>query len=94
MSTITPFEFESNQIPGISLISFFLWFVAKDVAVALGYENSNEAINAHCYGVAKRYPISDSLGRTQKVRIIAEPDVSKFGYSYLDKYKRKEERYE
>ncbi|RKL52314.1 Bro-N domain-containing protein (plasmid) [Candidatus Liberibacter asiaticus] len=75
MSTITPFEFESNKIRTIVDKDQNIWFVAKDVATALGYENSNEAINAHCYGVAKRYPISDSLGRTQKVRIIAEPDV-------------------
>jgi prophage antirepressor-like protein len=29
----------------------------------------------HCRGVAKRYPISDSLGRTQEVRVLGEPDV-------------------
>ncbi len=75
MSTITPFDFESNKIRTVVDKDKSIWFVAKDIAVVLGYKNSNEAINDHCMGAAKRYPISDSLGRTQKVRIIAEPDV-------------------
>lgn len=50
-------------------------FVAKDVAEALGYTNTNDAIQKFCNGVAKRYPISDSLGRMQKVRVIYEPDL-------------------
>ena len=64
-------------------------FVAKDVAVALGYENSNEAINKFCDGVAIRYPISDRLGRKQEVRVIDEPDVYRliFG-SKLESAKR------
>ncbi|XCD51801.1 BRO family protein (plasmid) [Candidatus Liberibacter asiaticus] len=57
MSTITPFEFESNKIRTIVDKDQNIWFVAKDVATALGYENSNEAINAHCKGVTKRYPL-------------------------------------
>jgi prophage antirepressor-like protein len=32
-------------------------FVAKDVAERLGYANTNEAIQRHCRGVVKRYPI-------------------------------------
>ncbi|XCD63201.1 BRO family protein (plasmid) [Candidatus Liberibacter asiaticus] len=57
MSTITPFEFESNKIRTIVDKDQNIWFVAKDVATALGYENSNEAINDHCKGVTKRYPL-------------------------------------
>jgi len=33
----------------------------------------NQIAHKHCRGVAKRYPIRDSLGRTQEVRILAEP---------------------
>ena len=40
-------------------------FVAKDVATILGYANTNNAINTHCGGGVIRYPISDSLGRSQ-----------------------------
>ncbi len=51
------------------------WFVAKDVAQTLGYANTKDAIKRHCHGVVKRYPIVDSLGRTQQVRIITESDI-------------------
>lgn len=50
-------------------------FCAKDVAVALGYMNHNDAIKRHCRGVVKRYPIVDSLGRAQEAAFIAEPDM-------------------
>lgn len=50
-------------------------FCAKDVAQALGYKNTQDAIGKHCHGVAKRYPIVDQLGRTQEARFITEPDV-------------------
>lgn len=63
-------------------------FVAKDVAVALGYENSNEAINKFCKGVANRYPLSTKGGK-QELRVIDEPDVYRliFG-SKLESAKR------
>lgn len=50
-------------------------FCAKDVATALGYKNTKDAISKHCRGVAKRYPITDQLKRTQEARFITEPDV-------------------
>ena len=50
-------------------------FCAKDVATALGYANTNDAVQAHCRGVVIRYPISDSLGRTQNARFIREGDM-------------------
>lgn len=49
-------------------------FCAKDVAEALGYTNSNDAIGKHCKGVAKRYPLPTG-GGTQSLRVIGEPDV-------------------
>lgn len=51
------------------------WFVGKDVAEALGYEEPGNAIRQHCRGGAKYTPISDSLGRKQETRIISEPDL-------------------
>jgi len=33
----------------------------------------NQIAHKHCRGVVKRHPIRDSLGRTQEVRILAEP---------------------
>lgn len=52
------------------------FFVAKDVAAALGYKNTKKALSDHCgYGVTKRYPIVDNMGRHQEARIIPKPDV-------------------
>lgn len=52
-------------------------FCAKDIAAALGYENPTKAVRDHCRqdGGPKRYPIVDSLGRTQQARFITEGDV-------------------
>lgn len=49
--------------------------MAKDVAELLGYVNTNKAISAHCYGVPFHYPIVDNMGRSQKTRLISEPDL-------------------
>lgn len=50
-------------------------FCAKDVALALGYKDTNNAIKQHCRGVAIHHPITDSLGRTQEARFITEGDM-------------------
>lgn len=52
-------------------------FCGRDVAAALGYTNTKDALSKHCKsdGVAFRYPIRDSLGRTQEARFITEGDV-------------------
>lgn len=50
-------------------------FCGKDVTKSLGYKNPNKAIGDHCRGVTKRYPIQDSLGRTQESVFITEPDL-------------------
>ena len=51
-----------------------IYFVGTDVAKALGYTNPRKALKDHVDkdDVTKRYPISDSLGRIQKVNIINE----------------------
>lgn len=50
-------------------------FVAKDIATILGYADTSRAINAHCGGAVIHRPISDSLGRSQEMRVIYEPDL-------------------
>lgn len=50
------------------------YFVGKDICIALGYSNHNKAMNDHCKGVTKRYPLH-TPGGVQEVRIIAEPDM-------------------
>lgn len=49
-------------------------FCAKDVAIALGYKDSTNAIKQHCRGVVKRH-LTDGLGRDQITNFIPEGDV-------------------
>ena len=74
MSDVTVFNFRSHNVRTI-LIDNEPWFVAKDVAEALGYKDPSMATRSHCRGVSKLHPIIDTLGRTQEVRIIREPDL-------------------
>lgn len=49
------------------------YFMASDVAKALGYSNPNKAVNDHCKAITKCYiPIS---GKEQEVNFIPEGDV-------------------
>lgn len=50
------------------------YFIGKDVAEALGYSNTNDALARHCKGVVKRYPLPTE-GGIQEVRIISEGDM-------------------
>lgn len=47
--------------------------VAKDVATALGYKNTNDAINKHCKGVVKHDTLTN--GGKQEMNIIPEGDI-------------------
>lgn len=49
------------------------WFVAKDVADALGYRDATNAIKSHCKGVAKHHLPTN--GGSQEMSIISERDV-------------------
>lgn len=48
------------------------WFVGKDVAVALGYTNSRDAIATHVFADDKGVESIDTLGGRQKMTIINE----------------------
>lgn len=69
--------FNNNQFGALRTFEEYgqVLFCGKDVAKALGYKNSNKAIGDHCRGITKRYPIQDSLGRTQEAVFITEPDL-------------------
>ncbi len=69
---IIPFNFESKEIRVIEIDSE-PWFVAKDIAVALGYSDPSDAINRHCKGVGET-PIPTS-GGMQNTKIINENSV-------------------
>lgn len=74
-TSIQPFDFRGLTVRAFENEQGKPLFCAKDVAEALGYKNTNDAISAHCHGVANRYPIIDSLGRTQAAVFISEGDL-------------------
>lgn len=49
-------------------------FCGRDIAAALGYANTKDALAKHCKGVANCYPLQ-TPGGIQEVRFIAEGDV-------------------
>lgn len=49
-------------------------FCGKDVAAALGYKDTTNAIKQHCRGVVKRH-LTDKLGREQEMNFIPEGDI-------------------
>ncbi|MDF4005302.1 Bro-N domain-containing protein [Luteibacter sp. PPL552] len=74
MSSLIPFQFGAAAIRVVD-IDGEPWFVGKDVCEALGYTNPAKAMGDHCRGVTIRYPILDSLGRTQEARVLNEANV-------------------
>ena len=73
MNQIIPFIFDEKPVRTV-MVNEFPWWVGKDVCGVLGYTNTNKAINDHCKGVTKRYPL-ETMGGRQEVRIINEGDV-------------------
>ena len=66
------FNFE-NKAVRLIMIEGEPWFVAKDVALLLGYSNPLKAIRSHCKGVNEMG--TPSPGGIQNVKIIPERDV-------------------
>lgn len=50
------------------------YFVGTDVAKALGYKDTVNALKQHCRGVVKHH-LTDSLGRNQEASFITEGDL-------------------
>lgn len=74
MSALEVFGFDGAEVR-VVVIDGMPRFVARDVAAALGYADTTNAIKQHCRGVAVHHPIEDSLGRAQLARVIGEPDL-------------------
>lgn len=70
---VVPFVYEGVEVRTVEQGGKVL-FCGKDVAAALGYANTNDALSRHCKGVVKRYPL-ETAGGTQQVRFITEGDV-------------------
>lgn len=74
MSALEVFGFDGADVR-VVVIEGMPKFVARDVAAALGYADTTNAIKTHCRGVAIHHPIEDSMGRAQLARVIGEPDL-------------------
>lgn len=71
---LTIFNFETHAIRIVTDQDGTPWFVAKDVAEALGFKDTVNAIKTHCRGVAKYHPLQTE-GGVQNLRVIQEPDL-------------------
>ncbi len=73
-SAISPFNFEGKDVRVIAdKDGGEPWFVARDVAAALGYAVPDKAVRDHCKGATDL--VAPSAGGPQRVRAIREPDV-------------------
>ena len=72
MSNVIPFNFNSIQVRVVE-IDNEPWFVAKDVAEALGYKRPKDAISQHCKGAVKHRLLT--AGGLQELTIIPESDM-------------------
>lgn len=82
MSEIVPQVFDSPEFGSIRAIERDgrPMFCAKDVAMALGYKNTNDAIRRHCKGVVEHYPLETS-GGMQELAFIGEGDMYRLAAS-------------
>jgi len=69
----TPFSFHGLLVRVIDDGTGEPWFIAKDVAEALGYANTSKAINAHCKAVNTCH--TEMGGQVRTVQIIPERDL-------------------
>ena len=69
---LIPFEANGWKVRALE-IDGEPWFVASDVAKALGYTNPQKAVRDHCKGVNET--VHPSRGGDQKMKIIPERDV-------------------
>lgn len=85
MSNLTPFQFNASTIRVITADDGEILFVARDVAVTLGYANAPDAVSKHCkkakslkeLGYAKHAPYTNQeLAKLdQQTKLIPESDV-------------------
>ena len=73
-TALQTFDFHTNSVR-VHVEGEHVEYCAKDIAAALGYKDTTNAIKQHCRGVVNRHPILDSLGRTQEAVFIGEGDV-------------------
>jgi anti-repressor protein len=73
MNALIPFAFDTATIRVVQ-DGGEVWFVGRDVALTLGYANLSDAMEKHCRGVVKRYPLQ-TAGGVQELRVLSQADV-------------------
>lgn len=73
-SNVKLFEKEEFGKVRVVMLDEDPWFVGRDVASALGYQNTVDAINTHCRK-ANDYRDSEMLPTATPMKIIPESDV-------------------
>ena len=74
MSQLIPMDYEGQEVRTVTRNNGDTLWVAKDVAIVLGYKEPLRAIKQHCKGGAIHTPLK-TAGGTQEVRVIHEPDL-------------------
>ena len=75
MNEVEVFNFETNDVRTV-VINSEAWFVGKDVADALGYTKSRNALTKHVdEDDALKRGVTDNLGRLQETTLINESGV-------------------
>lgn len=75
MNEVQVFNFEANEVRTV-VINSEAWFVGKDVADALGYTKSRNALTKHVdEDDALKRGVTDNLGRLQETTLINESGV-------------------
>ena len=71
---VAQYDFQGNAIRIVCEQDGTPMFCGKDVASALGYKDTTNALKQHCKGVAIHHPLQ-TAGGIQQVRFIAEGDL-------------------
>lgn len=71
---VAQYDFQGNAIRIVCEQDGTPMFCGKDVAAALGYKDTTNALKQHCKGVAIHHPLQ-TAGGIQQVRFIAEGDL-------------------
>lgn len=74
MNGLQNFNFEGNEVRTV-LINDEPYFVGKDVATAIGYQNTKDAINKHVKSKYRRESRFATPSGTQTMTVISEPGI-------------------
>jgi anti-repressor protein len=74
MDEVIPFAYEGTSVRTVTTEDGRPLFCGRDVAIALGYKDTANALKQHCKGVAFHHPL-ETAGGTQQIRFITEGDL-------------------